>query len=91
MGDCDGRSGAARQAWGAGTFHGPAPRPGGPARTRLDTIGANPANLIVLGNRALGTDEGRPLGAVPGSAVRDVVGDVLERQRPLTDVTGADR
>jgi hypothetical protein len=50
-----------------------------------------PANLIVLGNRALGTDEGRPLGAVPGSAVRDVVGDVLERQRPLTDVTGADR
>jgi len=32
--------------------------PGDPAQALLDTVGANPANLIVVGNRGLGASEG---------------------------------
>jgi maltose/moltooligosaccharide transporter len=39
---------------------------GDPAQALLDTIGSNPANLIVVGNRGLGANEGQLLGSVPG-------------------------
>ena len=38
---------------------------GDPAQALLDTVGANPANLIVVGNRGLGASEGQLLGSVP--------------------------
>src|SRR5690242_14358232 len=38
---------------------------GDPSQALLETVGANPANLIVVGNRGLGATEGQRLGSVP--------------------------
>ena len=50
---------------------------GDPAHALLDTAGQNPANVIVVGNRGLGAEEGELLGSVPAEIVRHAVCDVL--------------
>jgi maltose/moltooligosaccharide transporter len=59
--------------------------PGDPARALLDTVGANPANLIVVGNRGLGASEGQQLGSVPRDVVKNAVCDVLIVQTSALD------
>jgi maltose/moltooligosaccharide transporter len=59
--------------------------PGDPAKALLDTVGSNPANLIVVGNRGLGADEGHLLGSVPGNVVKNAVCDVLVVQTSALD------
>jgi maltose/moltooligosaccharide transporter len=59
--------------------------PGDPARAILDTVGADPANLIVVGNRGLGAHEGQLLGSVPGDVVKNAVCDVLVVQTSALD------
>ncbi len=59
--------------------------PGDPAQVLLDTVGANPANLIVVGNRGLGASEGQLLGSVPGDIVKNAVCDVLIVQTSALD------
>src|SRR4051794_15475748 len=59
--------------------------PGDPAKALLDTVGPNPANLIVVGNRGLGSDEGQLLGSVPGDVVKNAVCDVLVVQTSALD------
>jgi maltose/moltooligosaccharide transporter len=59
--------------------------PGDAARALLDTVGANPANLIVVGNRGLGAKEGQLLGSVPGDVVSHAVCDVLVVQTSALD------
>jgi maltose/moltooligosaccharide transporter len=58
---------------------------GDPAQALLDTVGANPANLIVVGNRGLGASEGQLLGSVPAGVVRRAVCDVLVVQTSALD------
>ena len=58
---------------------------GDPAQALLDTVGANPANLIVVGNRGLGASEGQLLGSVPGEVVKNAVCDVLVVQTSALD------
>jgi maltose/moltooligosaccharide transporter len=58
---------------------------GDPAQAILDTVGANPANLIVVGNRGLGAQEGQLLGSVPGDVVKNAVCDVLVVQTSALD------
>jgi maltose/moltooligosaccharide transporter len=58
---------------------------GDPARALLDTVGSNPANLIVVGNRGLGASEGQVLGSVPGEVVRNALCDVLVVQTSALD------
>ena len=58
---------------------------GDPAQALLDTVGNNPANLIVVGNRGLGADEGQLLGSVPAGVVRNAVCDVLVVQTSALD------
>ncbi|MFI5492227.1 MFS transporter [Actinoplanes sp. NPDC051859] len=58
---------------------------GDPAQALLDTVGANPANLIVVGNRGLGASEGQLLGSVPAGVVRHAVCDVLVVQTSALD------
>ena len=74
---------------------------GDAAQALLDTVGANPANLIVVGNRGLGATEGQLLGSVPAAVVRNAACDVLVVQTSALDedrmysrtaaTTGADR
>jgi maltose/moltooligosaccharide transporter len=59
--------------------------PGDPAQALLDAVGANPANLIVVGNRGLGAAEGEVLGSVPRNVVRNAVCDVLVVQTSALD------
>jgi maltose/moltooligosaccharide transporter len=59
--------------------------PGDPAKALLDVVGANPANLIVVGNRGLGASEGHRLGSVPSAVVRDALCDVLVVQTSALD------
>jgi len=59
--------------------------PGDAAQALLDTVGANPANLIVVGNRGLGASEGQMLGSVPAAVVRNAVCDVLVVQTSALD------
>ena len=59
--------------------------PGDPAQALLDVVGANPANLIVVGNRGLGAAEGEALGSVPRHVVRNAVCDVLVVQTSALD------
>jgi maltose/moltooligosaccharide transporter len=59
--------------------------PGDPAQALLDAVGANPANLIVVGNRGLGAAEGEVLGSVPRNVVRHAVCDVLVVQTSALD------
>jgi maltose/moltooligosaccharide transporter len=58
---------------------------GDPAQAILDTVGANPANRIVVGNRGLGSQEGQLLGSVPGDVVKNAVCDVLVVQTSALD------
>ncbi|MBU2668255.1 MFS transporter [Actinoplanes bogorensis] len=58
---------------------------GDPAQALLDTVGNNPANLIVVGNRGLGAGEGQLLGSVPAGVVRNAVCDVLVVQTSALD------
>ena len=50
---------------------------GDPAQALLSTAGTNPANLIVVGNRGLGAEEGQLLGSVPREVVKSAVCDVM--------------
>jgi maltose/moltooligosaccharide transporter len=58
---------------------------GDPAQVLLDTVGNNPANLIVVGNRGLGASKGQLLGSVPAGVVRNAVCDVLVVQTSALD------
>ena len=58
---------------------------GDPAQALLDTVGNNPANLIVVGNRGLGASEGALLGSVPAGVVRNARCDVLVVQTSALD------
>jgi len=58
---------------------------GDAAQALLDTVGANPANLIVVGNRGLGAQEGQLLGSVPGDVVKNALCDVLVVQTSALD------
>jgi maltose/moltooligosaccharide transporter len=58
---------------------------GDPAQALLDTVGPNPANLIVVGNRGLGAHEGQLLGSVPGNVVKHAFCDVLVVQTSALD------
>jgi maltose/moltooligosaccharide transporter len=58
---------------------------GEPAQALLDTVGANPANLIVVGNRGLGASQGQLLGSVPAGVVKNAVCDVLVVQTSALD------
>jgi maltose/moltooligosaccharide transporter len=58
---------------------------GDAAQALLDTVGANPANLIVVGNRGLGAQEGQLLGSVPGDVVKNARCDVLVVQTAALD------
>jgi maltose/moltooligosaccharide transporter len=58
---------------------------GDPGQALLDTIGANPANLIVVGNRGLGASPGQHLGSVPGHVVKNALCDVLVVQTSALD------
>src|SRR3954454_21811124 len=58
---------------------------GDPAQALLDTVGRNPANLIVVGNRGLGATAGQHLGSVPGDVVKNALCDVLVVQTSALD------
>jgi maltose/moltooligosaccharide transporter len=58
---------------------------GDPGQALLDTIGANPANLIVVGNRGLGASPGQHLGSVPAHVVKNALCDVLVVQTSALD------
>jgi len=58
---------------------------GDAAQALLDTVGANPANLIVVGNRGLGASEGELLGSVARNVVRKASCDVLVVQTSALD------
>jgi maltose/moltooligosaccharide transporter len=58
---------------------------GDAAQALLDAVGSNPANLIVVGNRGLGAQEGQLLGSVPGDVVKNAVCDVLVVQTSALD------
>ena len=58
---------------------------GDPAQALLDTVGQDPANLIVVGNRGLGAQEGQLLGSVPGNVVKNALCDVLVVQTSALD------
>jgi maltose/moltooligosaccharide transporter len=49
---------------------------GRPAEALLRVAGDNPASLIVVGNRGLGSPEGEILGSVPAEIVKNAVSDV---------------
>jgi maltose/moltooligosaccharide transporter len=59
--------------------------PGDAARALLDTVGSNPASLIVVGNRGLGAAEGQLLGSVPADVVKNAVCDVIIVQTSALD------
>src|SRR5829696_2009763 len=58
---------------------------GDPAQAILDAVGNNPANLIVVGNRGLGAQQGQLLGSVPGNVVKNARCDVLVVQTSALD------
>jgi maltose/moltooligosaccharide transporter len=58
---------------------------GDPAQALLDTVGSDPASLIVVGNRGLGASEGQLLGSVPREVVKNAVCDVLIVQTSALD------
>jgi maltose/moltooligosaccharide transporter len=58
---------------------------GGPAQALLDTVGSNPASVIVVGNRGLGAVEGHLLGSVPSEVVKNAVCDVIIVQTSALD------
>lgn len=50
---------------------------GDPAKALLEVAGSNPANVIVVGNRGLGSADGQLLGSVPGDVAKNAQCDVL--------------
>ncbi|MDI6099348.1 MFS transporter [Actinoplanes sp. NEAU-A12] len=58
---------------------------GDPAQALLDAVGADPANLIVVGNRGLGASHGQLLGSVPAGVVKNAICDVLVVQTSALD------
>jgi maltose/moltooligosaccharide transporter len=58
---------------------------GDPAQALLDTVGSDPASLIVVGNRGLGATEGHLLGSVPREVVKNAVCNVLIVQTSALD------
>jgi maltose/moltooligosaccharide transporter len=58
---------------------------GDPAQALLETVGRDPANLIVVGNRGLGASEGQLLGSVPREVVKNANCDVLIVQTSALD------
>jgi maltose/moltooligosaccharide transporter len=58
---------------------------GDAAQALLDMVGNNPANLIVVGNRGLGAQEGQRLGSVPSNVVKNALCDVLVVQTSALD------
>jgi len=58
---------------------------GDPAQALLDTVGKDPASLIVVGNRGLGATEGQLLGSVPREVVKNAACDVLIVQTSALD------
>ena len=50
---------------------------GSPAEALLKVAGSNPANLIIVGNRGLGAQEGEVLGEVPREVVKNAVCNVM--------------
>jgi maltose/moltooligosaccharide transporter len=58
---------------------------GDAAQALLQTVGNNPANLIVVGNRGLGASQGQRLGSVPRDVVKSAVCDVLVVQTSALD------
>jgi len=58
---------------------------GEPAQALLDTVGSDPASLIVVGNRGLGATEGHLLGSVPREVVKNAVCNVLIVQTSALD------
>jgi maltose/moltooligosaccharide transporter len=58
---------------------------GDAAQALLDTVGSDPANLIVVGNRGLGASEGQSLGSVPRDVVKNALCDVLIVQTSALD------
>jgi maltose/moltooligosaccharide transporter len=58
---------------------------GDPAQALLDTVGSDPASLIVVGNRGLGAAEGQLLGSVPRDVVKNAVCNVLIVQTSALD------
>ena len=59
--------------------------PGGPAQALLDTVGANPASVIVVGNRGLGARRDSCLGSVPGDVLKNAICDVILVQTSALD------
>ena len=59
---------------------------GSPAKALLEVAGANSANVIVVGNRGLGSADGQLLGSVPGDVAKNAQCDVLIVQ--TSDVDG---
>ena len=57
----------------------------GPAQALLDAVGANPANLIVVGNRGSGRARGNCSAPVPANVVKNAVCDVLVVQTSALD------
>jgi len=58
---------------------------GEPAQALLDTVGSDPASVIVVGNRGLGAAEGHLLGSVPREVVKNAVCDVIIVQTSALD------
>jgi maltose/moltooligosaccharide transporter len=58
---------------------------GEPAQALLDTVGNDPASVIVVGNRGLGAAEGHLLGSVPREVVKNAVCDVIIVQTSALD------
>lgn len=58
---------------------------GDPAQALLDTVGSNPASVIVVGNRGLGAESGEMLGSVPAKVVKHAVCDVIIVQTSALD------
>ena len=56
-----------------------------PAQAMLDTVGSNPANVIVVGNLGLSAAEGQLLGSVPRDVVKNAICDVLIVQTSALD------
>jgi maltose/moltooligosaccharide transporter len=61
---------------------------GKPAETLLRVAGENPATLIVVGNRGLGTPEGEALGSVPAEIVKNTSADVTVIQTSAERLAG---
>ncbi len=50
---------------------------GEPAHALLEVAGSNPDNLIVVGNRGLGAEDGEALGSIPREVVKQAVCNVM--------------